>query len=55
LFQGSLGFNKAIALREDGVTEFSNIVGTTELRFARGNIKAVFGDVVATIRRECPE
>lgn len=50
LFQGRLGFNRAIVLLEDGTTEFSNIHGVEQLRF--GNIKEVFGDVLATVRRE---
>ena len=52
LFQGKLGFNRAIILLETGVREFSNIHGIDEIRFT--NIKEVFGDVVATIRREFP-
>jgi predicted nucleotide-binding protein len=52
LFQGKLGFNRAIILLETGVPEFSNIHGIEEIRFT--NIKEVFGDVVATIRREFP-
>jgi predicted nucleotide-binding protein len=52
LFQGRLGFNRAIVLLEQGTTEFSNIHSIEQVRFA--NIKEVFGDVVATIRREFP-
>jgi hypothetical protein len=52
LFQGQLGFNRAIILLEEGTTEFSNIHGVEQIRFT--NIKEVFGDVVATIRREFP-
>ena len=52
LFQGKLGFNRAIILLETGVSEFSNIHGIEQIRFT--NIKEVFGDVVATIRREFP-
>jgi predicted nucleotide-binding protein len=52
LFQGRLGFNRAIVLLQEGTTEFSNIHGIEQLRFA--NIKEVFGDVVATVRREFP-
>jgi predicted nucleotide-binding protein len=52
LFQGSLGFASAIALLEDGVQEFSNILGVNQIRFSKGNIRETFGDVVATIRRE---
>lgn len=52
LFQGRLGFGRAIVLLEDGASEFSNIHGILQIRFAKGNIKETFGDVVATIRRE---
>ncbi|MHB8278909.1 MAG: TIR domain-containing protein [Candidatus Humimicrobiaceae bacterium] len=52
LFQGRLGFDKAIILIEDGVKEFSNIVGLNQYRFTKGNIKEIFGDVVASINNE---
>lgn len=52
LFQGRLGFTRAVALLEDGVKEFSNILGINQIRFAKGRIKETFGDVLATIRRE---
>lgn len=52
LFQGKLGFARAIALLGDGTEEFSNIHGINQLRFSKGNVREVFGDVVATLRRE---
>ncbi len=52
LFQGKLGFNRAIALLEKGTIEFSNIHGIHQLRFSKGNIKEIYGDIVATINRE---
>jgi len=55
LFQGHLGFSKAIALVEDGTEEFSNIHGIQQIRFAKGKIRETYGDVLATIRRECYE
>jgi len=56
LFQGKLGFSRAIVLLEDGISEddFSNISGIQQLRFSRGNIKETFGDILATLRREFP-
>jgi len=51
LFQGRLGFEKAIVLLEEGCREFSNINGIEQIRFSKGNIKETFGDVVAVIRR----
>lgn len=55
LFQGNLGWHRAIALLEDGVTEFSNIQGLNQIRFSKGNIRETFGEVVATIKREFPQ
>ena len=52
LFQGKLGFLKAIAILEEGVKEFSNILGVNQIRFGRGNIRSTFGDVLATLKRE---
>ena len=36
LFQGKLGFKKAIVLLEKDTAEFSNILGITQIRFAKG-------------------
>jgi hypothetical protein len=52
LFQGRLGFTKAIVLLEEGTEEFSNIHGINQIRYRKGNIKETFGDVLATLRRE---
>ncbi len=52
LFQGKLGFTRAIALLEDGVKEFSNILGINQIRFSKGKIRETYGDILATIRRE---
>ena len=52
LFQGKLGFSKAIILLEEGTEEFSNIHGIQQIRFSKGNIKETFGDVLAVIKRE---
>jgi predicted nucleotide-binding protein len=52
LLQGRLGFARAIMLLEDGVEEFSNVQGVQFIRFARGNIKESYGEVLATLRRE---
>lgn len=52
LFQGRLGFDRAIVLLEDGVEAFSNIDGIHQIRFSRGNIRETFGDVLATVHRE---
>jgi hypothetical protein len=52
LFQGKLGFSRAIVIMEEGVEEFSNIFGIQQIRYSTNNIKETFGEVVATIRRE---
>ncbi|GAB2470110.1 hypothetical protein GCM10011375_40730 [Hymenobacter qilianensis] len=52
LFQGKLGFSRAIVLLEEGAEEFSNIYGIQQLRFKKDNIKETFGDVLAILKRE---
>ncbi len=52
LFQGRLGYHRAIALVENGIELPSNIAGVTQLRYEKGQIAATFGDVLATLRRE---
>lgn len=52
LFQGRLGFARAIVLLEDGCDEFSNIQGLGQLRFPTGNISASFEDVRHVLERE---
>jgi len=52
LFQGRLGFSRAIVLLEEGVNEFSNLNGIQQIRFSKGNIRETFGDIIATIKRE---
>ena len=52
LFQGKLGFSKAIILLEDGCKEFSNILGTIQIRFPVGNIEAKFEEIRKVLERE---
>jgi len=52
LFQGRLGFSRAIVLVEEGVEVFSNLQGIEQIRYSKGNIKETFGSVLATLRRE---
>jgi predicted nucleotide-binding protein len=52
LFQGRLGFDRAIILLEDGCEEFTNINGLGQLRFPKGRISAVFHDVREILVRE---
>ena len=52
LFQGRLGFSKAIVVLEEGVEEFSNNAGIQHISYVKGHIDGIFGHVVATIKRE---
>lgn len=52
LFQGRLGFSRAIIVLEEGCEEFSNIQGLGQLRFPKNNIKAAFHDVQLVLERE---
>ena len=52
LFQGRLGFDRAILLLEHGCDEFTNIAGLVQLRFPKGEIKSVFEDVRGVLKRE---
>lgn len=52
LFQGRLGFNRAIVLLEEGCAEFGNIQGLGQIRFPKGRISACFEDVRRVLERE---
>lgn len=52
LFQGKLGFSKAIILLEESCEQFSNIQGLGQIHFPKGNIKAAFEGVREVIERE---
>ena len=52
LFQGRLGFSRAIIMLEDGCEPFTNIDGLGQLRFPSGNIGAKFEDVRLVLERE---
>jgi predicted nucleotide-binding protein len=52
LFQGLLGFSRAIVMLEEGCSEFSNIVGLSQIRFPRGDIAARFEEVRRVLERE---
>lgn len=52
LFQGRLGFERAIILLEDGCEPFSNIEGIGQLRFPAGQISTCFEAVRAVLERE---
>jgi predicted nucleotide-binding protein len=52
LFQGKLGFPRAIAVVEEGVEMLSNLDGVQQIRFGKDNIAETYGDVIAVLRRE---
>jgi predicted nucleotide-binding protein len=52
LFQGRLGFKKAIILLEEGCEEFSNVHGLGQVRFPNGNISAQFEEIRRVLERE---
>ena len=52
LFQGRLGFKRAIVLLENGCEKFSNNAGLTHINFPKDNIRAAFQDVRETLERE---
>jgi hypothetical protein len=52
LFQGRLGFTKAIVMLEESCEEFSNIAGLGQIRFPKNNIRAAFHDVQLVLERE---
>ncbi len=52
LFQGRLGFRKAIVLLEDDCDEFSNIAGLGQIRFRRDNLAAKYDEIRAVLERE---
>jgi predicted nucleotide-binding protein len=52
LFQGRLGFGRAIIILEEGCESFSNIEGLGQIRFPKGNMKAAFEEVRRVLERE---
>ena len=52
LFQGRLGFRRAIVLLEHGCADFSNIHGLTHIGFPRGDIAAAFEKIRLVFERE---
>lgn len=52
LFQGRLGFERAILLLEEGCEEFSNVAGLGQIPFPTGGIAAAFEEVRRVLERE---
>lgn len=51
LFQGRLGFDRAIVLLEENCSEFSNIQGLGQIRFPSNNISAKFEEIRRVLER----
>jgi predicted nucleotide-binding protein len=52
LFQGRLGFGRAIVMLEEGCEGFTNIEGLGQIRFPAGNIASSFENVRQLLERE---
>jgi predicted nucleotide-binding protein len=51
LFQGRLGFPRAIVVKEDGAEEFSNIKGLTYIPFQKGQIDDALAEIDRVLLR----
>ncbi|HEY9167803.1 MAG TPA: nucleotide-binding protein [Candidatus Kryptonia bacterium] len=52
LFQGRLGFTKAVVLRQDGLEDFSNIAGLQYIGFSDDKIEQTFYELQRVLKRE---
>jgi hypothetical protein len=52
LFQGRLGFERAIILLEEGCAQFSNIHGLAHISFSKGNLEPAFERIRQVLERE---
>ena len=52
LFQGRLGFERAIVLLEDGCEGFSNINGLVHISFPKDHIRSTFEEIRRVLKRE---
>ena len=52
LFQGRLGFTRAILLLEEGCEGFSNIQGLGQIHFPPGRIQTAFEELRRVLERE---
>ena len=52
LFQGRLGFERAIILLEEGCAQFSNIHGLTHISFPKNNLEPAFEKIRQVLERE---
>jgi len=51
LFQGRLGFDRVIILKEDNIEEFSNIAGLQYISFANPNIEQTFYELQRKLKK----
>ncbi|NOX95359.1 MAG: nucleotide-binding protein [Alphaproteobacteria bacterium] len=52
LFQGKLGWRRAIVILEEECAEFSNVHGLGQVRFSKGNIASCFEEIRSVLERE---
>lgn len=52
LFQGRLGFNKVVILKQEGLENFSNVDGLQYIPFTGDNIEQTFYELQRTMKRE---
>lgn len=52
LFQGKLGFGRAIAIIEQGVEVFTNLDGVQHIPYPKGHVKNAISEILATLHRE---
>lgn len=52
LFQGALGFARAIVIREVGCKPFTNVSGLIEIRYSTGHVEEALPRIRAAISRE---
>ena len=51
LFQGRLGFTRAIVVLEEGCEEFGDVHGLGQIRFPKGRIAAAFEEIRKVLER----
>jgi predicted nucleotide-binding protein len=52
LFQGRLGFKKAVLLRQEGIEDFTNVAGLQYIPFTNDRIEGTFYELQRVLKRE---
>ncbi len=52
LFQGRLGFQRVVLLKQEGIEEFSNVAGLQYIAFDGANIERTFYELRRALERE---